>query len=605
MSELRVGVTTGLYYVARAEELATTVKKIGYGLTRGASVIEISGDVPHEVDYTEGKEVRYIAEKQGINLLWHGSLTVPLEIPERSDWRDAHDHMQKSIRSAINSGCEYALFHSCLHFWVEMLTYVGTKLEITMCDHEGNFISEILYKNNDLRDWFIQELWKLGEGRYPAQILTNEESMEAQHQAHSEMRTEAGRLERVIEIKKAKKIEDLRKRLEKGLISKEQYKEMEKRVLSESEIELREAIRKTGVLESRKAREYMEKIIKDKMVKKTKEYREWNVRTYGRLSDAYKIVAHYLFYTRDPIWKAMVDVYKNTVIGKYKIDYSDKRWLDKAWDVAERENDRVFKEFYYAVVGAKFMEGHTAAILKWMEGDLIKKELKGKPDLIKNAKKLKLTFEIPDARDPKYAGLYILFHPKQLYAAIKTIRKTLKTDRIFMTMDFEHMATQGLDAVEEMKKVTEMCPDFGRYIISCHSNSPNPLHSHYPIELGDVKLYKCLYYCRKTGMGKEKHDVSLIFERGGGEDPFKQAVDALKLIAKFLERDMHWDDLPMEFYGLKMRAGDEKRQLQIVMDHRFEPLKDLLETPEEEWTFLSSSATRKGKQKEFRKGEMR
>ena len=120
---LKVGVTTGLYYIARAEELATTLKKVGYGLTRGTDVIEISGDAPHEISQTEGEEIRHLAEKQGVDLLFHGSLTIPMAIPERSDWRDAHDHIQKSIRSAVYAGCKYVLFHACLHFWLEMITY--------------------------------------------------------------------------------------------------------------------------------------------------------------------------------------------------------------------------------------------------------------------------------------------------------------------------------------------------------------------------------------------------------------------------------------------------------------------------------------------------
>lgn len=231
---LKVGVTTGLYYVARAEELATIVKKIGYGLTRGSDVIEISGDVPHEVDYTDGKEVRYISEKQGLDLLFHGSLTVPLEIPERSDWRDAHDHMQKSIRSAINSGCKYTLFHACLHFWVEMLTYVGTKLEITMCDHLGNFISEILYQNQELRNWFIDKVWELGEGRYPNQILTHEEAAEAANMAHAEMRIVSQREANKIEDEFKTKVINIKEKLERRLITEAQYNEMLKNLQEEA-----------------------------------------------------------------------------------------------------------------------------------------------------------------------------------------------------------------------------------------------------------------------------------------------------------------------------------------------------------------------------------
>ena len=77
------------------------------------------------------------------------------------------------------------------------------------------------------------------------------------------------------------------------------------------------------------------------------------------------------------------------------------------------------------------------------EAQKLMDELKQYPDsdkLIETAKNLKITIEMPDARDPKYAGLYLLWHPKQVYAAIKTLRKSLKTDRIFMTIDWEHIA---------------------------------------------------------------------------------------------------------------------------------------------------------------------
>jgi sugar phosphate isomerase/epimerase len=604
---LKVGTTTGLYYVARAEELADVVKKIGYGLTRGANVIEISGDVPHEVDYTQGKEVRHIAKKQGIDLLFHGSLTVPMCIPERTDWRDANDHMQKSIRSAVNAGCKYVLFHSCLHFWVEMLTYVGTKLEITMCDHIGRFISEILYDSEKLREWFIKHIWDLGEGRYPGQILDEEQRTEAINKAHAEMRTwerrETERISREAQIKAGEilEMEKAGKITHKEAVRK--IAEIEKRAREKEEA----VSKRAGVEESSRMRRYMEDRIREKMKDPDKLVRDWNVKTYGKLSDGYKLMAHYLFYKKDPIWVEMVKMYRDVVEGKYKLDYSDDWWLDKAWERAERENDRKFKEFYYGVVAAKFLEGHVQKILEWMYKDpngLVKKELANKPDLIPIAKNLKITFEIPDARDPKYAGLYLLWHPKQLYAAIKTIRKTLKTDRVFITEDFEHMATQGIDPLEEIRKLVKIAPDLGKYILSVHSNTPNPLHSHYPIELGDEVLYELLFLLKKTGMGKY-HTVYLLFERGGGENPFRQAVDALKLMVKFLEKEVPLDQLPLEFYGLERTAGDERRQLQIMMDHRFEPLKDLLETPEEEWTFLSQAAVKKGKQKEFKKEEVR
>jgi sugar phosphate isomerase/epimerase len=593
---LKVGVTTGLYYIARAEELATTLKKIGYGLTRGTDVIEISGDAPHEVTYTEGEEIRHLAEKQGVDLLFHGSLTIPMGIPERSDWRDAHDHIQKSIRSAVYSGCRYVLFHACLHFWLEMITYTTSKLEIVMCDHVGNFVSEVFYENKRLREWFIRKMWDFDRA-YPSFIVDEKDTREAEGGARIESDIISQKIQERKWGEEYSKYGAISTPMGPKLnVSKEKREEIEENI--------REGVRKEAGEEYAKLfKKYMGEAARKKMTQRRYDDRKWKIDTYGKLTDGYTIMAHYLFYTKDPMWVEMTKVYSD-VLEKYKLDYSDDEWLDRAWKRAEETNDRKFKEFYYATVAAKFLEGHLQEALKWLNNEFIKKELAGKPELQRIAKNLKITIEMPDARDPKYAGLYLLWHPKQIYAAIKTIRKTLNTDRVHMTMDWEHVAGHGIDPLLLIKDLKRMTPNFGQYVLSVHSNAPNPLHAHYPIELGDMDVYKLLYFLKETGMGRN-HDVYIIFERGGGDDPFRQAVDALKLCVKFLDKDTHPDNLPPEFFGVRMTAGDYYRQEAIMRDHRFEPLKDLLETPEEEWGLLSSSATRKGKTKEFKKEEMR
>lgn len=318
-------------------------------------------------------------------------------------------------------------------------------------------------------------------------------------------------------------------------------------------------------------------------------------------------MAHYLFFTKDPIWMEMVSIYKN-VLNDYALDYSDKEWLEKSWRSAENKNDRDFKEFFYAVVGAKYLEGHLKKLFEWMNGDF-KKELskhdEGK-ELKDIADKLVIAIENSDARDPSHAGLFLLCRLKQIYAAVKCIRKTLKTDRIMIIVDHEHIASQGLDAWLEVEETVKLIPDFGSLIISIHSNHPNPLHPHEPIEFGDVKLYELLHHWRKTGMGKGKRLAYLIFERGGGEDPFKQSVDALRLMARYLEEDVEPKNLPLEFFGLKGSvSGMVERQMQIIRDHANEPLKDLLEMPEEEWGILSAEARKKGKAEVWKKAEMR
>jgi len=594
---LRVGVTTGLYYIARAEELATTLKKVGYGLTRGTDVIEISGDSPHEITQTEGEEIRHLAEKQGIDLLFHGSLTIPMAIPERSDWRDAHDHIQKSIRSAVYAGCKYVLFHACLHFWLEMITYTTSKLEIVMCDHLGRFVSEIFHENDRLREWFISRMWDF-ERSYPSFIVDEKDMREAEGGARIESDIISQKLQN-------EKWQEYTKNYPVIMTPMGPKRDIPRKTEEEIAERIREETRKaSGEDYAKLFKKYMGIAARRKMSEKKPESRKWKIDTYGKLTDGYNIMAHYLFYTKDPIWVEMCNIYSD-VLKKYKLDYNDDYWVDKAWQKAEGTNDRKFKEFYYAAVAAKFLEGHLKAALDWLDNEFIKKEIADNPELVKIAKNLRITIEMPDARDPKYAGLYLLWHPKQIYAAIKTIHRTLKTDRIFMTMDWEHVAGHGIDPSIMVKELRKLTPDMGKYILSVHSNTPNPLHAHYPIEYGDLVLYKLMYFLRETGMGKQDRDVYLLFERGGGDDPFRQAVDALKLQAKFLEIDTHPDKLPPEFFGVRMTAGDYYRQEAIMKDHRFEPLKDLLETPEEEWGLLSSSATRKGKTKEFKKEELR
>lgn len=605
----KVGVTTGLYYIAHDISLASTLKKIGYSLTRGADVVEISGDTPHEITETEGREIRNIIKNQGLDIFFHGSLTIPMCMPERTDWRDAQDHMKKSVMSAVNSGCKYVLFHACLHFWVELLTYTGTKLTITMCDHDGRFISEILYENKRLRNWFVNNMRTLGEIPYDNYILHEEDYYDAVSRAHGYMRAwENSEISERQEAAAASlglgkaKIDADRNRSQENILRynklREQYEKEAKRIM-------KEVTQESGRRESELRREYVDELVRKKLCKKTYEERRWKIDTHGKLVDVYRIMGHYLFFSRDPQWMAMAEIYSD-VLKKYKIDYDDNNWLTRAWDEAEKNNDEEFKQFFYAAVGAKFLEGHLNKLLDWMDNELIPVDLKDKPESQEIAKNLQITIEIPDARDPKYAGRYMLSHTKQIYSAVKTIRKVLNTKRIWMTVDNEHLATQGYDPWIEGKMMAERYPDYGKLVMSIHCTYPTPLHSHYPIELGQTEVYQLLWYTATAGAGKDKdHTLYLIFERGGGDDPFRQSVDALKLMAKFLHQGVPPEDLPMEFYGLEKTAFDEKRQSQIMMDHRFDVLKDLFEVPEEEWGLISTSAVKKGKKEIFKKEELR
>jgi len=599
--KLKVSVSTGLFGIARGEEIATLVRKIGYGLTRGTGAIEISGDVPHEVDFTEGKELRYIASKQGIDINLHGSLTIPLEIPEMVQWREAQDHAEKSIKSAVYGGCHYVDFHACLHFWVEMLTYTGSRLEIMMSDWNGRFISELLYENKEVRKYFIDEFWE----KYDRAIL-GEEAGTLYYKAEAE-----------IELERNEFIENLKKEHLPPEVA-------EQRVKKYREEEVKKHREKLGVL--------IRKTLEEKMSSPSKERREWYYigKEHGDYLDACKIIAHFLFFTKDPIWVDMVKMYED-VLKKYDYDPEDKYWLRKAWKKVEETGDKDFKEFFYGTVSAKFLQGHLITLSRWMAETKEFKD-KGLPSIIKNElkiikppnqekeykelmdvlKNLVIAIEMPDARDPSYAGRYMLWRTKQIYVAIKHTREELKKegnpywDKMMMLIDFEHLATQAVDPLEEIGDLVEKVPDVGKIIKTVHANRPTPLHSHFPLELGDDLVYRLLWMLTQAGMGKE-HTTYIVFERGGFKDPFQQAVTTLKLIVRFLNQNTSPEKLPPEFYGIYPKGLlAEERQWVTIFQHAMDPLRGTLKVPEEEYTAMSKAAIEEGKKpEEWKKEEFR
>ncbi len=591
--KLKAAVSTGLFGIAHGEELATVVRKIGYALTRGTSAIEIAGDVPHEIDFTEGLEIRRIARKQEIDLNLHGSLTIPFEIPELVQFREAEDHIQKSLKSAVYGGCKYVDFHACLHFWLEMLTYVGARLEIIMCDWEGNFISEILYKNPNLRKLFIEKYWD----KYDSLIL-GEDARAVYYRTQEEATLQANELVR------------------SGKITRDQLG-----------IEI-------GKIHKKLLRDYTQEELEKKMSNDDRKKREWYYlgRLRGDYVDACWIIAHDLFLRKDSIWVEMVKLYKN-LMDRYEYNPNDDHWLVNALEESERLGDREFKEFYYGAVSAKFLLGHLVLACEWMNGTgvfkekfpslpkIIENELKimKVPDFEKQYKELMeilkgvhIAIESPDARDPKEAGRYMLWRSKQIYVAIKETREELKKlgnpywDKIMLLIDFEHIATQGVDPNEELQDLANNVPDVGKYIKCIHANYPSPMHSHFPIELGDDRIYKLLWILKEAGLGKD-HTTYVLFERGGFKDPFQLAVVALKLMIKFLQQNVSPDKLPDEFYGVAPRGIlSEERQWVTVYYHAMDPLKGQLKIPEEEYTFLGRAATEAGKRpEEWKKEELR
>ncbi|MBU5690000.1 MAG: hypothetical protein QXM68_02525 [Candidatus Aenigmatarchaeota archaeon] len=639
----KISVSSGLYRIARSDELQTLVKKVGYALTRGTSAIEIASDIPNEINYTEGREIRYIAEHQGIEMTLHGDLEIPFEMPDRTEWINAQDKFEKSIKSAVFGGCTYVNFHSCLREWLELFTYAGQRLEITMCDHLGRMFSELFKEDKEkgsgkLAKWLVStsSVEDTPENRYKKKydfvskyiynILGREEieklnSLVSKTSAQQIIGTALDRLE------KSNLPDDVKENV--SLILQNRIIDFQQKLDTIFQYNLLTSAEMSNIQRNVYRNIFMQEV-EDRL---SQRWYDENMRG-GSLDDIYVIIAHYLYFNQDPLWKDMEKAYSD-VFNQFKIEKDDD-WLLKMLDRANTTSDvwsLRFKEFYYGVVAAKYLQGHVIRAIKWMKTELkksISEEIKSiekdskkakeeEEKIFKNIDNLKICFETPDARNPELGGRYMLWKTKQIYLAVKHARLALKndettrshSDKIFMIIDWEHVATQGVDPfyeADDFVKTIEFLGEqnAGDLILGVHSNYPSPLQPHKPIEIADRPvIYRLLYKLRKIGFGKNQM-AYLLFERGGGDNPFKGSIIALRAIANELEKDTDPDNLPLDFFALPEGTRDYARQYVIIKEHAFDPLKGLIKVPEEDYTFIGTAAIKSGKQPDqWKKEELR
>ena len=326
----------------------------------------------------------------------------------------------------------------------------------------------------------------------------------------------------------------------------------------------------------------------------------------------------------DTIWNMMTKTspYKEK-LRDYKYDFenptADPKWLDRSIERAFDQEDYVFKEFFYGTVAAKFLQGIVMKAFDWLKKELFKdleKDMKFiyelRPDEVKKElesfkkyiDEMIIGFENPDARDPSVAGRYLLWRPRQIYIAIKATREEMNNqklsywNKLYLIFDFEQLAMQGVDPLVETRELATIFSDVGSLTKMIHANYPTPLHAHKPIEIADrIVIYRILWELRKTGLGKEEM-VYLLFERGGGENPFGGSIIALRAIAENLEKDIKPEELPDTFFAISEGTRDYGRQRVAIFQHAFEPLKGMLKQPDEEHTLLSTAALKAGKRPE-------
>ncbi|UCG95519.1 MAG: hypothetical protein JSV92_00505 [archaeon] len=254
---------------------------------------------------------------------------------------------------------------------------------------------------------------------------------------------------------------------------------------------------------------------------------------------AFELMGRWMWETKDPLWK--------TYCG------------GKSYEDAE-EKDLV------AAVSAKYVTGHLKKHLETLED-----------------KNVIIALESPDARGGQYAGYYRLQTTTQIYHLVKHIN----SPQVRILIDFEHLATQGIDPMKDVEKAPG---DVGRYTVTLHVGTiPMPAHAHAPSPRGDIYIYTLLWKLRQKGL----KNAIFIFERGGMEAPklYEQIVITLKDVAKYLSQDIPPGQLPEEYFGLTQAEIEHEKR--VVDSHAFDPLQGMFELPELSHTWLGREAMEK------------
>jgi len=291
---------------------------------------------------------------------------------------------------------------------------------------------------------------------------------------------------------------------------------------------------------------------RNKLMEKLKEeaLKEWQSdnlekqpwRDHGKEKFSYEIMGRWMAETRDPIWKL--------ICGNVNYEEANKK---------DRGN-------VVAAIAAKYIWGH------------IKKYL----DTIQE-KNLIITLEAPPAMNQEWIGFMKIVRPKHLAA----VCKTLDSEHVKITIDFEHLATHGLGPEEILKNTWS---DIGRYVCNLHIGMmPTASHQHVPVPRGDIYTYKILWELRKKGM----RNAIFIFEVGGGDEPrrYEQIIVTLKDIAFYLSKDVPPEELPEEFFGLT--PAEMEHEKRVIDSHAFDPLQGMFELPELSHTWLGREAMEK------------
>jgi len=630
-----LGTAAGIFGAAQQEEksqYAGLARKAEYAITKGVQFVQIDLESISEFEEVDiDKKMKRIRDHLGIRFGLHsenvafGSREFPhLDSAIYQDYRRGHERLMIILENAGKIGFEYMLVHSS-----ESVPFIFLNRELQptdLVDPWGNRLEEFIneYQSTFMKDFEVGKGWVWEQDEIWLDLL--HDTIEGYlRRSENERKLNLRELSRrtVLERKIREKQMEIAK--EQVLGSREIPKNQEElhKINQEIEEKAKKIIVKNEEIEWTKEDEdginneaiiIMEKENKQFRHQQLKELWEYFGRliksrtlSYGPEKIAYYMIGKWMQENNDPLWMPIIDKTIEYYAKKEKKEVQ--QWLKDKNIKQKTLEDDVFKKDYrlwVPSVSAKYMWGHFSPEKNPItnpKDNAISGIVEKDPKKLLDKNKIFFIMETPMAG----AGMEDLLRfpqPAQMYYLIKE----LNSPWLGIAVDIEHMLMDGLNVEVAIEVIP---PEAGKYVRVLHCGWPSPLGpAHIPIPLGSEQqfyLYKTYWNLKQKGMSKDpKDNIYMIFERGGGGDPIQQSILALRAIKDFLEKDVPPDKLPLEFWGLDTgQWASIDRQLATIREHAWDPLKGLLQVPEEEHGLYGRSAVEKGKGEEWKKEKFR
>lgn len=214
-----IGISSGLWGIAKAEEIMGILKKIYYATTKGVTFTQVDLDMITEFKEPGLKEGIERIKKMGLEFGIHGEMyeagmhTLPLDSAIYDDYVVAHQRLLMHIEEAAKIGSNYVSIHSTESRPFPLL---GKELQPSkLVDFWGRSLRKLIEESPKLKEWVFatgmtKELWEFAH-------VEPKEYIERRIKERSESYEAAGRTPTKEEEEKIRKEE--REKAEKILLN--------------------------------------------------------------------------------------------------------------------------------------------------------------------------------------------------------------------------------------------------------------------------------------------------------------------------------------------------------------------------------------------------